>query len=125
MEIAGHLVQIMRYELTAPASAFETAVKALVARIEEDGLPDVLYYSLHVDADTGTAGGVIVYGTPEAFLRHHEMMVTFEEAEVFRTTHRLIELSFIGNLSAAVRARLAESKTEYTYRGPAVGGFLR
>ncbi len=125
MSMYQQLVQESSYELIAPAEAFTQAISALSKRTMDDGPAGVLRYSFFVNEEAGTAGALIVYADPDAWIKQHEFVPTLEEYKQFYTTIRLVGLRLFGNLPQEIRQGLDERNIAYEYVGQLAAGFSR
>lgn len=121
----NQIVQVASYELTQTAQAFTDAISALSRRTQSDGPSGILRYSFYVNADSGTAGSVIVYQDSEAWLGQHDFAASLDEYRDFYKTIRLVGLTFFGNLSAEMRQGFDERNLKYEYVGQFAAGFDR
>lgn len=103
------LTILNRYELLAPAEAFEAAIAQLSDRVARDGDRGVLSYRFYVNPDAGLARAVIDYDTPEAWIGHHEIAMGWPEMTALHRVARLAEVTFLGPLSPEIEAWLAGS----------------
>ena len=125
MSFETQLVQMSRYELTASADAYTEAITALSGRTEAEGPEGVLRYSFYVDPEGETAGSLIIYRDPEAWMAQHDVVGPWEEYQRFYQTIRLVGLRFLGNFPAEIRGWLDERGLSYEYLGHLAAGFER
>ena len=125
MSIDNQIIQMTSYQLTGSAEAFKKAILVLSNRTQEEGPDGILRYSFYVNAKEGTAGSIIVYRDPEAWLGQHDFVTSLDEYQHFYKTVRLAELKFFGNISSEIRQWLDERDLEYEYAGQLAAGFDR
>ena len=125
MSIENQIIQMTSYQLTDSAEAFTKAILALSKRTQEEGPENILRYSFYVNAGGGTAGSIIVYRDPEAWLGQHDFVTSLDEYQHFYKTIRLAGLRFFGNLSPKIRQWLDERNLQYEYAGQLAAGFER
>ena len=125
------ITNINEYELKASAAAFTEAISAIAARTQAEGHPGVLSYRFFVNGDAGTAGAVIVYSDPEAWIAHHEMIPSWEEMPAFQATVALRRAVLFGTLSESMETWLDKSgiresaDIELAIHGDLAAGFDR
>jgi hypothetical protein len=125
MSIENQIIQMTSYQLTDSAEAFTQAITALSKRTLDKGPANILRYSFYVSAGDGTAGAIIVFQDPEAWLGQHEFVTSLDEYRQFYKTVRLAGLRFFGDLSPEIRRWLDKRNLEYEYAGPLAAGFER
>jgi hypothetical protein len=125
MSIEDQIVQMSSYELTDSAEVFTKAISALSARTQAEGPHGILRYSFYVYAENGTAGSIIVYRDPEAWLGQHDFAASLDEYQDFYNTIRLVGVRFFGNLSPEIRQWLDERNLKYEFAGQLAAGFAR
>ncbi len=125
MSLETQLVQMSRYELTASPEEYTQAIAALSRRTQAEGPEGVLRYSFYVNPEEGTAGSLIVYRDPKAWMAQHDVVGPWDEYQRFYQTIRLVGLRFLGNLPAEIRGWLDERGLSYEYLGHMAAGFER
>lgn len=127
MPALPRLTALNHYRLIAPAPNFVAAVAALAARVQAEGEPGVVGYRFHVNADLGEGRAVVDYATPEAWIGHHEIAMPWAEMKALHRVARLEEVTFLGEVTPAIRAWIAGSglRAQVTEGFEAAAGFLR
>ena len=124
---APQLTILNLYRLTASAAAFSDAVTALAGRVERDGEQGLLSYRFWLNEPGGSARAVIDYATPEAWIGHHDISMSWPEMKALHTVARLEEVTFLGPLTPEIRSWLAGSSLTATLHDgfAAAAGFHR
>ena len=64
------------YKLSASAEVFEKGITALSKPAQTEGPQDILRNSFNVNGETGTAGSIIIYRDPEAWMSQHAFVAS-------------------------------------------------
>jgi quinol monooxygenase YgiN len=121
----AEVIAINRYAVR-DAAAFDSAVAALVDRVESEGHPGVQSYQFYRPTpDEGRA--VVRYADPEAWVGHHDLIMGWPEMAAFRASADLAEVLLFGPVTAAMQDWLARMALGDRVRlmGPATSGFQR
>jgi hypothetical protein len=124
---ASQLTVLNQYRLTGSAVAFTGAITALAGRVEREGERGLLSYRFWVNEAEGTARAVIDYATPQSWIGHHEISMSWPEMKALHAVARLEDVTFLGPLTPDIRAWLAGSSLTATLNEgfTAAAGFRR
>lgn len=103
------LTTLNLYTLKAGPEAFVSAITALAARVEAEGERGILGYRFFVDAKGGTARAVVDYASPQAWIGHHDLSMSWPEMQALHQVARLSDVTFLGLVPPEIRAWLAGS----------------
>jgi hypothetical protein len=123
--IHDQLIQWTSYELVETPQSYQQAISALGHKAEHSGFEGITRYSFYVDEETGLAGAIIIYDSPQAFIDWHELVLSFPEYETFKKTVKLKDLKFYGNLPFDLKKSLEDRKIPFEYIGQFAGGFMK
>jgi hypothetical protein len=116
---------VNRYALR-DAVAFDAAVTALVARVRVEGHPGVHSYHFYRNGpDEGRA--VVVYAGPEAWVGHHDIIMSWPEMAALRASADLAGVDLHGPMTDAMRdwtLRMGLT-AKVRHHGTALAGFRR
>lgn len=77
--IDNHLTILNQYELKRTPEDFEIAVRSLARLVEAEGHSGVLSYRFSVNASERTARGVINYKSPDSWIVHHDIAMSWPD----------------------------------------------
>lgn len=97
------------YRLKGSVEAFTEAIAALSARVEREGERGLLSYRFWVNEAQGTARAVIDYATPQAWIGHHDISMSWPEMKALHAVARLEDVTFLGPLTPEIRDWLVGS----------------
>jgi hypothetical protein len=97
------------YALKGPATAFQTAAEALARRVRDESHPGILLYEFYVNADDTSARALVRYRDAAAWIGHHDIAMGWPEMAALRAAATLTDVTFLGQVSPAIRAWLAAS----------------
>lgn len=119
------IINVNQYRLVGSADSFVEAISALANRTEHEGVPGVLRYSFYVDPEAETAGAVIVYADPDAWIRHHELAAQWEEMGALQSTVALEALTWFGPVTDEIRRWVGRVPVDIRFHGDLAAGFRR
>lgn len=96
------LIITNHYRLRQDASAFRTAISALVARVENEGHRGVLAYRFYVNEAENCARGIIEYENPEGWIGHHDVSMGWDEMKALHSVASLAHVTFHGPVNQAI-----------------------
>jgi hypothetical protein len=109
MHHAHHITIVAQFELTYPREDFEDALRALVRRVEAEGVPDLLAYQFYTSPHSSKGGGVITFANEQAMRNHQQLVADWEEYLRLQTMMKLVDLRLFGTFSETYKQRMAEN----------------
>ena len=121
----ARVIALNRYTLR-DAAGFEAAVAALVARVRSEGHPGVLDYHFY-RAGPEEARAVVVYAGPEAWVGHHDIIMSWPEMAALRASADLAGVDLHGEVTDTMRDWIARMglASKVRHLGEALAGFHR
>lgn len=110
------LTVINGYRLTGSPEVFRAAIAALVAKVRVEGHPGVIGYRFYLDAEGGTARGIVDYAEPADWIAHHDIAMHWPEMTALHAVAPLAEATFLGEVTPEITAWLARSGLRATIR---------
>lgn len=126
MAVEGQIVQIAEYEVTGDPEEYVAAISDIVAKVERDGVAEMLRYTFYVDRPGRTVTSVIVHRSPDSWVAHHEMLDRWRD-EFARLKHavRQTRLRLYGPVSDGMRSWLGARGVRFEEAGELAAGFER
>ncbi|MCU0902232.1 MAG: hypothetical protein MUC82_17400 [Cypionkella sp.] len=121
----AEVVAVNRYAVR-DAAAFDAAVVALADRVQRDGHPGVRSYDFYrITPDEGRA--IVVYTGPEAWVGHHDIIMSWPELANLRAAADLAAVDLHGPMTAAMQGWIDRMGLGARLRhlGEPVAGFRR
>lgn len=121
------LIILNQYELLSTAVSFESAIKALAARVREEGNAGVLSYRFFVNPGLRIARAVVEYVDPDAWIGHHNTSMNWPEMKALHAVANLGEVTFLGEMTPDIATWISNSslKAEVLSGNRYVAGFKR
>lgn len=123
--LQNQLMTWSSYELVGEPEAYIELINALAKKAEESKVKGISRYSFYLNEESKSAGAIIIYDSPQAFIDWHELAPVFEEYEAFKKTVKSNGVKLYGNLAPNAKKWLEERNVSYEYVGKLAGGFMR
>ena len=117
------LVEVM--ELTGTFEQFTTAIRAAAARLEAEGVEELVTFQFYAAPGSKEVGAILTFSDRTRIMEHIDMITKWEEFERFFATVRPIDVRVYGRLSTEAKQWVGQfgvlSKTFEDH----VAGFVR
>jgi len=118
------LVEIL--ELTVPFEEFEEAVSAAAARLEAEGVRELVSMNFYAEPGSIQVGAILTFSDRERMTEHIAMVSSWEEFERFFTTVKPVDVRVYGRLSAEAEAWVSQFGDIVSRKfGEHLAGFVR
>jgi hypothetical protein len=121
----AEVIAVNRYALR-DADGFRAAVAALVRRVQDQGHPGVSAYRFFSPSPV-EGRAVVTYANPEAWVGHHDLIMSWPEMVALRAVADLEEVMLFGPVTQAMQNWIARLGLGDRVRllGEVVAGFGR
>ncbi len=100
------LVEVL--ELMVPYEEFEEAIRAALARLEAEGVRELVHINFYAEPDSTEVGAILVFSDGERFLDHIGMISSWEEFRKFFATAKPLDVRIYGRLNAEAEAWISQ-----------------
>jgi hypothetical protein len=107
--VQSHVTIVAQFELTQPRADFEDALRALVGRVEKEGVPGLLAYRFYTSPHSNKCGGVITFASEQAMRDHQQLVANWEEYTRLQSMMKLVDLRLFGTFSDSYKQSMAEA----------------
>ncbi|MCU0827923.1 MAG: hypothetical protein MUE52_11060 [Tabrizicola sp.] len=97
----AEVIAVNRYALR-DMGAFRVAVAALVRRVQDQGHPGVTAYRFFCPSPV-EGRAVVTYASPEAWVTHHDLVMSWPEMAALRASADLEEVMLFGPVTSAMQ----------------------
>ena len=118
------LVEVL--EVTAPFEEFQSAIDAVAARLEAEGVKELVSINFYGEAGSNEVGAILTFSDSKSMLKHMDMVSSWKEYDMFFGTVKPLDVRVYGTLDAEAEAWIGQfgdivsRKFEHH-----VGGFVR
>jgi hypothetical protein len=100
------LVEVL--ELTVPFEEFEEAIRAAAARLEAEGVRELVSMNFYGEPGSTQVGAILTFSDRERMKEHMAMVSSWEEFERFFATVKPLDVRVYGRLSADAEAWIGQ-----------------
>jgi hypothetical protein len=100
------LVEVL--ELTVPFKEFEAAVRGAAARLEAEGVRELVSMNFYGEPGSTEVGAILTFSDRERMTEHMAMISSWEEFEKFFATVKPLDVRVYGRLSAEAEAWISQ-----------------
>jgi hypothetical protein len=100
------LVEVL--ELTVPFEEFEEAVSAAAAKLEAEGVRELVSMNFYGEQGSAQVGAILTFSDRERMKEHMAMVSSWEEFERFFATVKPLDVRVYGRLSADAEAWIGQ-----------------
>ena len=96
------LVEVL--EVTAPFEEFRSTIDAVAARLEEEGVRELVSMNFYEEPGSNEVGAILTFSDSKSMLRHMNMVSSWEEYRMFFGTVKPLDVRVYGTLDAEAEA---------------------
>ena len=96
------LVEVL--EVTAPVEAFQSTIDEVAARLEAEGVRDLVSMNFYEELGSNEVGAILTFSDSKSMLRHMDMVSSWEEYRMFFGTVKPLDVRVYGTLDAEAEA---------------------
>jgi len=100
------LVEVL--EVTAPFEEFQSTINAVVARLEEEGVRELVSMNFYGESGSNEVGAILTFSDSKSMLRHMNMVSSWEEYGMFFGTVKPLDVRVYGTLDAEAEAWIGQ-----------------
>lgn len=103
-QAAGYVTLVELLEVTVPFEVFQSAIDAVAARLEEEGVRELVSMNFYGESGSNEVGAILTFSDSRSMLRHMDMVSSWEEYEMFFGTVKPLDVRVYGTLDAEAEA---------------------
>lgn len=107
-QAAGYVTLVEVLEVTAPFEEFQSTIDAVAARLEEEGLRELVSMNFYGESGSSEVGAILTFSDSESMLRHMNMVSSWKEYGMFFGTVKPLEVRVYGTLDAEAEAWIGQ-----------------
>lgn len=122
---SSYVTLVEAFELTVPLDEVAPILRAVMARLEVEGVASLVSMQFYTSDVPGEMGAIIRFSDPHHFTEHVKMISGWEEFKRFSSMIKLIEIRVHGELSPEVEAWMQQFGGPVKKLRHFVAGFVR
>jgi hypothetical protein len=100
------LVELL--EVTAPFEEFQSAIDAVAARLEAEGVKELVSINFYGEAGSNEVGAILTFSDSKSMLKHMDMVSSWKEYDMFFGTVKPLDVRVYGTLDAEAEAWIGQ-----------------
>jgi hypothetical protein len=92
------LVEVL--EVTAPFEEFQSAIDAVAARLEAEGVRELVSINFYGESGSNEVGAILTFSDSKSMLKHMDMVSSWKEYEMFFGAVKPLDVRVYGTLDA-------------------------
>jgi len=107
-QAAEYVTLVEAFEITAPYEEFEEAIRAATARLEAEGVRELVSVNFYMEPGSTQAGAILIFSDSEAMLEHMDKVSSWEEYRRFFATVKPLDVRVYGRLHAEAETWISQ-----------------
>ena len=103
-QAAEYVILVEVLEVTAPFEEFQRTIDAVAARLEEEGVRELVSMNFYGESGSNEVGTILTFSDSKSMLRHMNMVSSWKEYEMFFGTVKPLDVRVYGTLDAEAEA---------------------
>ncbi|HEX5848809.1 MAG TPA: hypothetical protein VFY59_06400 [Rubrobacter sp.] len=103
-QAADYVTLVEVLEVTAPFEEFQSTIDAVAARLEEEGVRELVSMNFYGESGSNEVGAILTFSDSKSMLRHMNMVSSWKEYEMFFGTVKPLDVRVYGTLDAEAEA---------------------
>ncbi len=100
------LVEVL--EVTAPFEEFQSAIDAVAARLEAEGVRELVSINFYGESGSNEVGAILTFSDSKSMLKHMDMVSSWKEYEMFFGAVKPLDVRVYGTLDAEAEAWIGQ-----------------
>ena len=100
------LVELL--EVTAPFEEFQSAIDAVAARLEAEGVKELVSINFYGESGSKEVGAILTFSDSKSMLKHMDMVSSWKEYEMFFGAVKPLDVRVYGTLDAEAEAWIGQ-----------------
>jgi hypothetical protein len=100
------LVELL--EVTVPFEEFQSAIDAVAARLEAEGVKELVSINFYGEAGSNEVGAILTFSDSKSMLKHMDMVSSWKEYDIFFGTVKPLDVRVYGTLDAEAEAWIGQ-----------------
>ena len=95
-------------EVTVPFEEFQSAIDAVAARLEAEGVKELVSINFYGEARSNEVGAILTFSDSKSMLKHMDMVSSWKEYDMFFGTVKPLDVRVYGTLDAEAEAWIGQ-----------------
>ena len=95
-------------EVTVPFEEFQSAIDAVAARLEAEGVKELVSINFYGEAGSNEVGAILTFSDSKSMLKHMDMVSSWKEYDMFFGTVKPLDVRVYGTLDAEAEAWIGQ-----------------
>jgi len=103
-----HVTLVELLEVTVPFEEFQSAIDAVAARLEAEGVKELVSLNFYREAGSNEVGAILTFSDSKSMLKHMDMVSSWKEYDMFFGTVKPLDVRVYGTLDAEAEAWIGQ-----------------